>query len=81
MSPRYREFGEVLQRNIYIARELKAINLLRCFICFCIITETNGNVEGCSNLFFEGGGEGEKALPCLKYTGSSLGASQFSKAH
>lgn len=64
MSPRYREFGDVLQRNIYITRELKAINLLRRFICFCI-TKINGTVEGCSNLFFGGGG-GVKRVTVFK---------------
>lgn len=66
MSPRYREFGEVLQRNIYITRELKAVNLLRCLICFCI-TKINGNVEGCSNLFFLGGGR--KSVTVFKVHG------------
>lgn len=67
MSPRYREFGEVLQRNIYIARELKAVNLLRRLICFCI-TKINGNVEGCSNLFFRREG-GRKSVTVFKVHG------------
>lgn len=68
VSPRYRELGEVLQRNIYTTRELKAVNLLRRLICFCI-TKINGNVEGCSNLFLGGEGGGRKSVTVFKVHG------------